>query len=208
MTEHAPALNVHVPQALDLILSRRSGSAKAMKGPGPSREQIRTLIAAASRVPDHGKLTPWRFIIFEGQARAKFGEVLVHALKTTEPDAGEERIAQERGRLLRAPVVIVVISRVREAIPIPEWEQILSSGAACQTLCLAANAMGFVTNWITEWYAYHPVVRDALGLKSGERISGFIYIGHPVEPFVDRPRPPFEKIATFYSGNAGVALTR
>jgi len=194
-------LNIAAPQALDLILSRRSGSAKAMKGPGPSPDQIRTLIAAASRVPDHGKLTPWRFIVFEGEARAAFGDVLVRALKATEPDVGEERLAQERRRLLRAPVVIAVVSRVREAIPIPEWEQILSSGAACQTLCIAANAMGFVTNWITEWYAYHPAVRDALRLKSGERIAGFIYIGHPVEPLVDRPRPAFETVATFYQAN-------
>lgn len=199
MTE--PTLNKPAPQALDLILSRRSGSAKAMKGPGPSRDQIRTLIAAATRVPDHGKLTPWRFIIFEGQARADFGEVLVKVLVTTEPDASEERISQERNRLMRAPVVIAVVSRVREAIPIPEWEQILSSGAACQTLCIAANAMGFVTNWITEWYAYHPVVREALGLKSGERIAGFVYVGHPIEPLVDRPRPAFEKVATFYEAN-------
>ena len=193
-----PPLNRAAPQTLDLLLSRRSGSAKTMKGPGPSREQIRTLVACATRVPDHGKLTPWRFVIFEGDARAEFGAVLVRALKFIEPEVGEERIAQERGRLLRAPVVIAVVSRVREAIPIPEWEQILSAGAACQTLCIAAHAMGFVANWITEWYAYNPIVRDALGLKSGERVAGYIYLGHPVEPLADRPRPAFESIATFY----------
>jgi nitroreductase len=87
------------------------------------------------------------------------------------------------------------VSRVREGIPIPEWEQILSVGAACQTLCIAAHAMGFVANWITEWYAYHPAVREGLGLKSGERIAGFIYLGHPAEPLVDRPRPAFEQVA-------------
>jgi nitroreductase len=202
MTERAAALNLPAPQTLDLLLSRRSGSAKRMKGPGPSHQQIRTLIACASRVPDHGKLTPWRFVIFEGDARAEFGDVLVRALKVTEPDANDDRIAQERGRLLRAPVVIAVVSRVREAIPIPEWEQILSAGAACQTLCIAAHAMGFVANWITEWYAYHPTARDALGLKSGERIAGFIYLGHPAEPLEDRPRPTFESIATFYGARS------
>lgn len=191
-------LNIVVPRTLDLLLSRRSGSAKAMKGPGPSREQIRTLIACATRVPDHGKLTPWRFVILEGEARAQFGEVLVRALKTTEPDASAERLAQERARFQRAPVVIAAVSRVREGIPIPEWEQILSAGAACQTLCIAATAIGFVTNWITEWPAYHPAVREALGLKSGERIAGFIYIGHPVDPLVDRPRPDFDKVATYW----------
>ena len=102
----------------------------------------------------------------------------------------------ERVRFLRAPTIIAAISRVREGIPIPEWEQILSAGAACQTLCIAAHAMGFVANWITEWPAYHPQVREALGLKSGERIAGFIYIGHPAATLEDRPRPAFDAIAT------------
>ncbi len=190
-----PELNVAAPQTLDLLLSRRSGSAKTMKGPGPDDEQIRTLIRAAARVPDHGKLAPWSFLIFKGDARMAFGELLVRALKQTEPDAGVERITQERGRFLRAPVIIGVVSRVREGIPIPEWEQILSAGAACQTLCIAAHAMGFVANWITEWYAYHPAVREGLGLKSGERIAGFVYLGHPGEPLADRPRPTFEQVA-------------
>jgi nitroreductase len=192
-------LNLVVPRTLDLLLSRRSGSAKSMKGPGPTAEQIRTLIACATRVPDHGKLTPWRFVIFEGDARARFGEVLVRALKTTEPDASEERIAQERNRFLRAPTIIAVVSRVREGLPIPEWEQVLSAGAACQTLCIAAHAMGFVANWITEWCAYHPVVREELGLKSGERIAGTIYLGHPVEPLIDRPRPDFDAVAAYWT---------
>ena len=194
-----PELNVAAPQTLDLLLSRRSGSAKTMKGPGPGDDQIRTLIQAATRVPDHGKLAPWRFLIFKDEARSQFGEILVRALKVSEPDAGVERIAQERGRFLRAPVVIGVVSRVREGIPIPEWEQILSAGAACQTLCIAAHAMGFVANWITEWYAYHPTVREGLGLKSGERIAGFIYLGHPAEPLADRPRPSFETIARMWA---------
>jgi nitroreductase len=195
MTQQKP-LNVHAPQALDLLLSRRSGSAKAMKGPGPSDEQIRTLVNAATRVPDHGKLTPWRFLILRGDARATLGDIAARALKSTEPDANEERLAIERRRFLRAPVIIAVVSRVREAIPIPEWEQILSCGASCQTLCIAAHAMGFVANWITEWPAYHPLVRDALGLHAGEKIAGFIYLGHPVEPLVDRPRPRYEDIAS------------
>lgn len=189
------ALNVAAPQTLDLLLSRRSGSAKRMKGPGPSGEQIRTLIQAATRIPDHGKLTPWRFLIFKDDARAAFGELLVRALKEIEPGATEERIAQERTRFLRAPVIIGVISRVRDGVPIPAWEQTLSAGAACQTLCIAAHAMGFVANWITEWCAYDPVVGAGLNLAAGERIAGFIYLGHPAEPLEDRPRPTFETIA-------------
>ena len=195
MTQEKP-LNLPAPQTLDLLLSRRSGSAKAMKGPGPSDEQIRILIEAASRVPDHGKLTPWRFVIIKGDARAAFGDILAHALKTSEPDAGDERLAIEERRFLRAPVVIAVVSRVLEGIKIPEWEQILSSGASCQTLCIAAHAMGFVANWITEWPAYNPMVGEALSLSAGERVAGFVYLGHPAEPLVDRPRPRYEDIAS------------
>ncbi len=193
--DRMPELNVAAPQTLDLLLSRRSGSAKRMKGPGPSEAQIRTLIQAATRVPDHGKLTPWRFLIFKNATRNDFGNLLVRALKQTEPEANAERIAQEHGRFLRAPVIIGVVSRIREGTPIPAWEQTLSAGAACQTLCIAAHAMGFVANWITEWYAYDPSVCEGLGLRSGERIAGFIYLGHPAEPLEDRPRPAFETIA-------------
>lgn len=191
-------LNVYVPQTLELLQSRRSGSAKRMTGPGPSPDQIRTLISCATRVPDHGKLTPWRFIIFAGAARARFGDTLVSALRSTEPEANAERIAQERNRLMRAPVVIATVSNVRPGIPIPEWEQTLSAGASCQTLCIAAHAMGFVANWITEWYSYSPVVREALSLNPQERIAGFIYIGSPAEQLVDRPRPAFESVAAYY----------
>jgi len=107
-----------------------------------------------------------------------------------------ERIEQERNRFMRAPVVIGVVSRVREQIPIPVWEQQLSSGAVCMTIVLAAHAMGFVANWITEWCAYHPQVLGRVGLKPTERIAGFIYIGHPVEPLEERPRPPVDSITT------------
>ena len=189
-----------MPDALNLLQTRRSVKPAELTGPGPSTGQIDAILTIASRVPDHGKLTPWRFVIFEGEARADFGEVLVRALKTTEPDASEERQTQERNRFLRAPAVIAVISRIREGIPIPEWEQTLSAGAACQTLCIAAHAMGFVANWITEWYAYHPVVREALGMKSGERVAGYIYLGHPAADLADRPRPEIDAIATHWRG--------
>lgn len=197
------ALNKPAPSAIDLLLSRRSGSAKAMTGPGPSREQLMTILQAGARVPDHGKLAPWRFVIFEGEARAQFGKVIVDALKEAEPEASAERIALERGRLMRGPVVIGVISRVREGIPIPEWEQILSAGASCQTMLIAAHALGFVANWITEWYAYHPLVMEHLGLKPGERVAGFIFIGQPALPLEERVRPRLEDLLTFWEPSAG-----
>jgi nitroreductase len=191
-----PILNQHSTGTLDLLLSRRSGSAKAMTRPGPSPAQVETLLAAASRVPDHGKLFPWRFILFEGEARQRMGALLVESLTASEPQASPERLDQERGRFLRSPLVIGVVSRVRESIPIPEWEQILSAGAVCHTLLIAAHAMGFVANWITEWCAYHPMVKDRLGLKSGERIAGFVYIGTSAVALEERVRPQLDTLVT------------
>jgi nitroreductase len=181
---------------LALLLSRRSGSAKAMTEPGPSAAELDLILKAAARVPDHGKLAPWRFIVFEGEGRARMGAVLAEAARADDAAASEERLRAERERFLRAPVVVGVISRVRDAIPIPEWEQILSAGACCQTLVLAANSLGYVTNWITEWCAYHPGVRERLGLKSGERVAAFIYIGTPAAPLEDRPRPDHHALVT------------
>jgi len=195
MSDYSATLNLSRPDSLDLLLSRRSGSAKTMKGPGPSAEQLRRILAAGVRVPDHGKLTPWRFIVFEGEGRARMGAILAECI-AGERDSSPERVEQERGRFMRAPVVIGVVSRARELLPIPTWEQQLSAGAVCMTMVIAAHAMGFVANWITEWCAYHPKVLERIGLKPTERIAGFIYIGHPAEPLEDRPRPPLESIVT------------
>ncbi len=194
MDSAMPTLNRPAPDAIDLLLSRRSGSAKAMTGPGPSPAQLETILAAAARVPDHGKLFPWRFIVFEGDARRRMGELLAASLAETEPQSAPERLDQERHRFLRAPVVVAVVSRTREAIPIPQWEQELSAGAVCQTMLIAAHALGFVANWLTEWCAFHPGVKERLGLKPGERIAGFIYIGTSAVALEERVRPDMAKI--------------
>lgn len=188
-------LNVAVPKTLDLLLSRRSGSAKAMTGPGPDAEQIRTLLTAATRVPDHGKITPWRFILFEGESRIRMGEILAECA-AEDRDCSPTQIQQERERFLRAPVVIAVVARLKDRNPIPIWEQELSSGAVCQTLLVAAHAMGFVAQWITEWYAYDHAVLGRIGLKAGERIAGYIYVGHSAAPLEDRPRPDIDALVT------------
>jgi nitroreductase len=182
---------------IDLLLTRRSGSAKAMKEPGPDADELRTILTAAARVPDHGKLFPWRFIVIEGEARARMGELLARALAETEPDAATpERLEMERARFLRAPVVVGVVSRVREGIPIPVWEQQLSAGAACQTILIAATSMGYVANWITEWPAYNPRVAEGLGLGEGERIAGFVYIGTSAVVLEERVRVDIQKIVS------------
>jgi nitroreductase len=191
-------LNRAAPDALELLLSRRSGSAKTMTGPGPSRDELRTILAAGARVPDHGKLAPWRFVILEGEGRVRLGDAAARRLAELEPDSGEIRANVERGRFIRAPIVIIVISRVRTGIPIPEWEQILSAGACCQNILVAAHAKGFVANWITEWCAYDSVIMQTLGLSDGERIAGFIYIGKPAILLEERARPDLDTLISIY----------
>jgi nitroreductase len=186
---------------LDLLLTRRSVKPAMLAQPGPTPDQLRTILTAAGRVPDHKKLEPWRFIVFEGEARARFGEVLAQACVAEEKvPPSPARLEIERTRLTRAPTVVMVISRTVPNSAAPEWEQVLSCGAACLNLCLAANAMGFGTCWITEWYSYSPAVRASLALGANERIAGFVYIGTAKERQPDRERPDVDKITTRWSG--------
>jgi nitroreductase len=182
--------------ALELLKTRRSFKAVELSGPAPSSAEIETLLTVASRVPDHGKLTPWRFIVFEGEARRAAGAAIVSAFRTKYPDAKPEQAEAERARLTRAPLVIAVVSRAVPHVKIPEWEQVLSAGAAAMNLVLAAHALGFGACWITEWYAYDRAVLEALGLHSHERIAGFVHIGRPPGVPEDRPRPPLADIAS------------
>lgn len=186
--------NAPSPGTLDLLLTRRSGSAKAMKAPGPDKKQLADILQAGARAPDHGKLFPWRFILFEGKGRDRAGDILAEVLKAE--GEREKYIAEERERFLRAPVVIGVISSARELHKVPVWEQELSAGAVCQNILIAATALGFVANWLTEWYAFHPAVKEKLGLKPGERVAGFIYIGTAKDPLEERPRPEMDKIVS------------
>jgi nitroreductase len=185
-----------MPDALELLKTRRSFKAMELSGPGPSPAEVDTLLTVASRVPDHGKLAPWRFIVFEGEARQAAGDAIASAFIAKYPDAKPEHVAGERERLLRAPLVIAVVSRAAPHMKIPEWEQVLSAGAAAMNLVTAAHALGYGANWITEWYAYDRAVLDALGLEPHERMAGFIHIGRPPGPPEDRPRPPLAEIAT------------
>ena len=174
------------------VRSSRSSST----APARPRPSSTTLLTVASRVPDHGKLTPWRFIVFEGDARLKAGETIAAAFRAKYPDATPDQIEYERQRLARAPLVIAVVSRAAPHVKIPEWEQVLSAGAAAMSLVFAAHALGFAASWITEWYAYDRRVLDALGLAPDEKIAGFVHIGRPAKPPEDRPRPPLDQIVT------------
>jgi nitroreductase len=185
-----------MPDALELLKTRRSVKPIELAGPGPTPSEIDTLLRIASRVPDHGKLAPWRFILFEGNARSAAGEAIASAFRADHPDATAEQIEFERKRLARAPLVIAVVSRAGPHVKIPEWEQLLSAGASAMSLVLAAHAMGFAASWITEWYAYDRRVLDVLGLAANERIAGFVHVGRPAKPPEDRERPNLGTIVT------------
>jgi nitroreductase len=188
-------------ETLELLLRRRSAKAAMLSEPGPDPGELEAILTAAARVPDHKKLVPWRFILFEGEARAAFGRVLLKACAAEEKEPpSAARLETERTRLMRAPVVVAVVSRVSPNPGAPEWEQILSCGAACLNMCIAANALGYATCWITEWYSYSPAVRQALGLAANERLAGFVYIGTASEQQADRDRPDLSKIVTRWTG--------
>jgi nitroreductase len=182
---------------LSLLQRRRSVAANLLAEPGPSSREIEALLTVASRVPDHGRLAPWRFLVIAGEARHRIGEVIAAAFQADQPGADAETMARERNRLARAPVVIGVVSRARPHVKIPEWEQVLSAGAACMNLLTAATAMGFGATWITEWYAFDRRVLDALGLEPEERIAGFVHIGTARETPADRARPALADIVTW-----------
>jgi nitroreductase len=192
-----------MPDALQLLKTRRSVKPMELTGPGPTPEEIESLLTIASRVPDHGKLTPWRFILFEGDARLAAGEKIAAVYSADRADATPEQIEFERRRLARAPLVIAVVSSAGTHVKIPEWEQELSAGAAAMSLVIATHAMGYAASWITEWYAYDRRVLDALGLEASERIAGFVHIGRPAKPPEDRERPDLANIVTRYSAPRG-----
>lgn len=184
--------------ALSLLKTRRSVKPQELTVPAPTPGEIETLLTIATRVPDHGKLTPWCFIIFEGERRLAAGEVIAGVYSADNPDAPAERVAAERTRLARAPLVIAVVSRAQPHPKIPEWEQQLSAAAAATNLLLAAHALGYAASWLTEWYAYDRRVLEQFGLSAEERLVGFLHIGTPPGPAEDRPRPSLETIATRY----------
>lgn len=184
------------PDLLALLRRRRSVPPPAMTAPGPSPEQVDDLLAVAARVPDHGKLAPWRFIVFEGESRDRAGEALAAIVATDAPDAPPKRLELERQRLKHAPVVIAVVSRAAPHAKIPEWEQVMSAGAVAMNLVVAANAMGFATSWLSEWYAYDTRAKAALGLAPHENVAGFIHIGSAAAVPEDRIRPVMAEIVT------------
>lgn len=173
----------------DLLFTRRSTPSRLLHAPGPDEATLLELLRAAVHVPDHGKLAPWRFVVVEGDARARLGELLAGRHQAIVAEASEASSEKERQRFLHAPTIVVVVGRIDPDHRIPEQEQLLSGGCACFSLLLAAHAHGFGAQWLTGWAAYDPEVAARLGLAGGERVLGFIHIGTSGATAPGRPRP-------------------
>jgi nitroreductase len=185
---------------IDHLLTRNSAPIPELKAPAPSNQEIATILTAATRVPDHGRLAPWRFILYRGDAREKIGEKLVELAEKREGPLPEARRNQELTRFTRAPLVIGVISSPKENPKIPQWEMFLSGGMAAMNLMHAANALGYGTNMITNWYSGTEEGRALLGLAPHERVIGFVHIGTHDGPGFERPRPEVSALYADYSG--------
>lgn len=176
-----------ISSPLALLATRRSGKPRDLVAPGPDAAQLDAMLAIAARVPDHGKLAPWRFVTVPAEARDALAERLVAAYRADRPEAGRLEIEAVESFARQAPTLVVVLSSPRDS-HIPQWEQELSAGAACLNLLHAATALGFAGGWLTGWAAYSDAVRDLFG-AAPERIAGFVFIGTPSRPLEERPRP-------------------
>ena len=183
----------------DFLALRRSSGKHCLGDPGPTATQLEDLLRVAIRVPDHRRVEPWRFVVIEGTAREQLGEEIA-AIATARDDLTSLEQAQAGGLLLRAPLVIAVVSSPDAGHKTPVWEQELSTGALCYNLLLAARAAGFGAAWLTEWIAYDSAVAERLGLAAGERIAGFIYVGTSTADAPERPRPDLPEKITHWSG--------
>lgn len=182
-----------------LLATRRSGKPRDMVAPGPSDSELREILQGAMRVPDHGKLAPWRFVIVPADRRDALAALLQRAYRETRAEPGrlEQEAVDQFAR--QAPTLVVVLSKPAHASQIPIWEQELSAGAACMNLVTAATAAGYVAGWLTGWPAYSPTVRDAFG-EGDEKIAGFIFIGSPSRPLDERPRPEYDAVVSTWRG--------
>ncbi|MGD9982320.1 MAG: nitroreductase [Hyphomonadaceae bacterium] len=174
-------------ETLALLARRRSSKLMQLAEPAPSDAEIDALIRLAGRVPDHGKLGPWRFVVIGGEARDRAGASIANVIRNDD-GVDEARIEFVRGWFKRAPVCVMVVSSPKANPKVPEWEQQLSAGAACFSLLIGAHALGYAGCWLTEWPAFDARARKALGLSDEERIAGFVYLGTPAQGVAERVR--------------------
>jgi nitroreductase len=183
-----------------LMATRRSGKPRDLGEPGPTPEQLDRILAAATRVPDHGKLAPWRFVIIPSDKREAFAALLEQAYRAENPNPGKVELEAVRQFAHQAPALVVAFSAPAHASHIPIWEQQLSAGAACMNLLVATHAEGLAGGWLTGWAAYSDMVRDRLGGVSGERIAGFLFLGTPTRELEERPRPDRAAVVRIWAG--------
>ena len=181
---------------IHLLKTRRSTPPPMLAAPGPDEAQLETLLTIASRVPDHGKLSPWRFIVFAGEGRKRAGDIVAQVAQADRPGMSAEQIEAERQRMTAAPLVVAVISTAKAHPKIPVSEQVSSASAACMNLLIAAQAMGFGASWLTNWFAFDRRALSLLGVNDDETVAGFIHIGSPTGALEDRPRPALANIVT------------
>ncbi len=183
---------------IDLLLTRRSVLAMNLGEPGPDDESLDKILRAGIRVPDHGRTEPWRIQVLRKDAQRALAEICVEIFKRENPAAAGAQIEFERQRPQRSPLLLIVTSHPRpeKFAKVPEIEQTLSSAAVCQNILIATEALGYNAQWVTDWLAYHPEVRVALGHQADTKIVGFIHIGTASEPPNERPRPEFETIVS------------
>jgi nitroreductase len=183
---------------LSLLRTRRSGRPRDLVAPGPDADQLRQMLEIAMRVPDHGKLAPWRFVHVPREERPAFAELLHAAFRIANPEPSRAEIEAVERFAHQAPSLVVILSSPVEGTKIPVWEQELSCGAACMNLLHAAHAMGFAAGWVTGWATYSAEVNRAFA-KEKERIAGFVFIGTPANPLEERPRPAFDYVVSEWS---------
>ncbi|HJU38356.1 MAG TPA: nitroreductase [Tahibacter sp.] len=187
--------------ALKMLDDRRSVPSRQLGDPGPTPDEIATLLQAASRAPDHGKLVPWRFVLIRGDARRRLGELLVDVSLRKDPDVAPAALEKDRERFNFAPLVVAVVGRIDEHHPkIPAQEQVLAVGCVAYNLLLGAQALGYGAQWLTGWAAYDATVAAKLGLAANERIIGFVHIGTAREPAPERLRPDAAQLTTEWHG--------
>ena len=184
----------------EYLSTRRTVTAPFLAEPGPDAQQLRELLTLASRVPDHGKLAPWRFVLFSGEARVRAGNKLGEIFARKNPNAPAEQVDKESRQLLPAPLTVGVISTAALHPKIPEFEQLLAAGNVCLNLCHAANALGFGAHWVTRWFSYDDEAATLLGAQPGERFVGFVHIGTPTAKLEERERPDIDAITSIWEG--------
>lgn len=187
-------------KTLDLLNQRRSTPSRQLGPPAPSPEQLRRMLASAMRVPDHGKLAPWRILAIEGDARRRLGEFLAQRTLALDPAAPAAAVEKDRQRFSHAPLALTVIAAPQPHAKVPDIEQILSAGSVCFALLQAAQALGFGAQWLTGWAAYDEAVKAHLGLRGNESILGFIHIGSVKEPAPERVRPNVDDHFSVWKG--------